>query len=106
MSANQAVWEQAGFEEALLGSASARSVIRSGKVACALVVFLMPAGIIVRSLLSIRTAGFISSNLRLLCSALASRLVGFVHTRPLSQPLLPVSGNSYSDPTSFFHLHG
>jgi len=44
MSAEQAVWEQAGFEEAY-SARERQERLRTGKVACALVVFLMPAGI-------------------------------------------------------------
>ena len=82
MSADQAVWEQAGFEEAY-SARERQERLRSGKVACALVVFLMPAGITL-DLIVYPDRWFYFLQLRLLCSALAGGL-WFVHTRPLSR---------------------
>jgi signal transduction histidine kinase len=80
MSAEQAVWEQAGFEEAY-SARERQERLRTGKVACALVVFLMPAGITL-DLIVYPDRWFYFLQLRLLCSALAGGL-WFVHTRPL-----------------------
>ncbi len=82
MSADQAVWGQAGFEEAY-SARERQERLRSGKVACALVVFLMPAGITL-DLIVYPDRWFYFLQLRLLCSALAGGL-WFVHTRPLGQ---------------------
>ena len=82
MSADQAVWEQAGFEEAY-SARERQERLRSGKVACALVVFLMPAGITL-DLIVYPDRWFYFLQLRLLCSALAGGL-WFVHTRPLGR---------------------
>ena len=69
MRTKEDVWLQKEFQEAFVAN-ERRERIRSGKVACALVVFLMPAGIILdRYVYPERWAVFLL--LRLLCSGLA-----------------------------------
>ncbi|MCM3903787.1 MAG: HAMP domain-containing histidine kinase, partial [Pyrinomonadaceae bacterium] len=82
MSADQAIWRQAGFAEAY-SAWERQERLSSGRVACALVVFLMPAGISLDFFVyPDRWRYFLI--LRLICSALAGAL-WFVHTRPLGQ---------------------
>ena len=72
MRTKEDVWLQKEFQEAFVAN-ERRERIRSGKVACALVVFLMPAGIILdRYVYPERWADFLL--LRLLCSGLAAGL--------------------------------
>ncbi|MGH7927712.1 MAG: sensor histidine kinase, partial [Candidatus Binatia bacterium] len=82
MSAERGIWSQAGFAEAYLAR-ERQERLRSGKVACALVVFLMPAGITL-DLFVYPAQWFYFLQLRLLCSALAGAL-WCVHTRPLGR---------------------
>ena len=82
MSADQTIWGQAGFQEAY-SARERQERLSSGKVACALVVFLMPAGITL-DLIVYPDRWFYFLQLRLLFSALAS-VFWFVHTRPLGQ---------------------
>jgi signal transduction histidine kinase len=82
MSADHAIWGQAGFAEAY-SARERQERLRSGKVACALVVFLMPAGITL-DLFVYPAQWFYFLQLRLLCSALAGAL-WCVHTRSLGQ---------------------
>jgi signal transduction histidine kinase len=82
MSADQAIWDQPGFEDAY-SARERQERIRSGKVACALVVLLMPAGITL-DFYVYPDRWFYFLQLRLLCSALAGAL-WFVHTRPFGQ---------------------
>jgi hypothetical protein len=72
MTADQAIWGQAGFEEAY-SARQRQERLRSGKVACALVVFLMPAGITL-DLFVYPDQWFYFLQLRLLCSVLAGVL--------------------------------
>jgi signal transduction histidine kinase len=72
MNADQTIWTQAGFEEAYRARERLERV-RNGKVACALVVFLMPAGITL-DLFVYPEQWFYFLQLRLLCSALAGGL--------------------------------
>lgn len=72
MRTKEDVWSQKEFQEAFVAN-ERRERIRSGKVACALVVFLMPAGIILdRYVYPERWADFLL--LRLYCSGLAAGL--------------------------------
>jgi signal transduction histidine kinase len=82
MSADQAIWRQPGFEEAY-SARERQERLSSGKVACALVVILMPAGITL-DLFVYPDRWVYFLQLRLLCSALAGAL-WFVHTRPLGR---------------------
>ncbi len=77
MKANEAVWLQTGFKDAFIAD-ERQERVRSGKVACALVVFLMPAGVALDLFVyPERWAYFLQ--LRLLCSVLAGGL-WFLHT--------------------------
>ena len=89
MSADQAIWGQAGFEEAYWAEERLER-LRNGRVACALVVFLMPAGITL-DLFVYPDQWFYFLELRLLCSALAGAL-WFVHTQPWGQRFYRVLG--------------
>src|SRR6266850_5011455 len=72
MRTREDVWLQKEFQEAFVAN-ERRERVRSGKVACALVVFLMPAGFILdRYVYPERWADFLL--LRLLCSGLAAGL--------------------------------
>ena len=82
MSADQTIWSQAGFEEAYRARERLER-LRNGKVACALVVFLMPVGITL-DLFLYPDQWFYFLQLRLLCSALAC-VLWFVHTQPWGQ---------------------
>ncbi len=82
MSADQAIWSQPGFKEAY-ASRERQERLRSSKVGCALVVFLMPAGITL-DLFVYPDRWFYFLQLRLLCSALAG-VLWFVHTRPFGE---------------------
>jgi signal transduction histidine kinase len=82
MSGDRAIWEQTGFAEAY--SASERQErLSSGKVACALVVFLMPAGISL-DLFVYPERWLYFLILRLLCAVLAG-VLWVVHCRPLGE---------------------
>ena len=79
MQTKEDVWLQKEFQEAFVANES-RERIRSGKVACALVVFLMPAGVILdRYVYPDHWANFLL--LRLLCSVLAGGLWALHNTR-------------------------
>ena len=82
MSGDKAIWGQAGFAEAY-STRERQERLSSGKVACALVVFLMPAGISL-DLFVYPDRWLYFLILRLLCAALAGAL-WFVHTRPVGQ---------------------
>ena len=82
MRADQAIWSQAGFQEAY-SARERQERLSSGKVACALVVFLMPAGITL-DLIVYPERWFYFLQLRLLCSALAG-VFWVVHTLPFGQ---------------------
>ncbi|MDH3442849.1 MAG: ATP-binding protein [Deltaproteobacteria bacterium] len=82
MSADQTIWSQPGFKEAF-ATGERQERLRSGKVACALVVFLMPAGITL-DLFVYPDRWVYFLQLRLFSSALAGAL-WFVHTRPFGQ---------------------
>ncbi|HEX2230338.1 MAG TPA: response regulator, partial [Candidatus Binatia bacterium] len=82
MTADQAIWGQAGFEEAY-SARQRQERLRSGKVACALVVFLMPAGITL-DLFVYPDQWFYFLQLRLLCSVLAG-VLWFVYTRSFGE---------------------
>jgi signal transduction histidine kinase len=92
MRTKEDVWLQKEFQEAFVAN-ERRERIRSGKVACALVVFLMPVGIILdRYVYPERWADFLL--LRLLCSGLAGGLwalhntpFGIRHYRFLGIPI-------------------
>ena len=72
MSTKEAVWQQEEFQQAFVAN-ERRERIRSGKVACALVVFLMPAGILLDYFVyPERFTDFLL--LRLFCSVLAGIL--------------------------------
>ena len=72
MATKEAVWQQEEFQQAFVAN-ERRERIRSGKVACALVVFLMPAGILLDYFVyPERFADFLL--LRLFCSVLAAIL--------------------------------
>ncbi|MGB7950501.1 MAG: ATP-binding protein [Candidatus Binatia bacterium] len=72
MPTKEAVWQQEEFQQAFVAN-ERRERIRSGKVACALVVFLMPAGILLDYFVyPERFTDFLL--LRLLCSVLAGVL--------------------------------
>ncbi len=80
MRTKEDVWLQKEFQEAFVAN-ERRERIRSGKVACALVVFLMPVGIILdRYVYPERWADFLL--LRLFCSGLAGGLWA-LHNTPL-----------------------
>jgi signal transduction histidine kinase len=80
MRPNEGAWLQPEFQEAFVAN-ERRERIRSGKVACALVVFLMPAGIALDFYVyPDRWADFLP--LRLLCSVLAVGL-WILHMTPL-----------------------
>jgi signal transduction histidine kinase len=80
MRTNEGAWLQPEFQEAFVAN-ERRERVRSGKVACALVVFLMPAGIVLDLYVyPERWADFLW--LRLLCSVLAAGLWMF-HMTPL-----------------------
>jgi signal transduction histidine kinase len=82
MSADKAIWGQAGFAEAY-SARERQERLNSGKVACALVVFLMPAGITLDFFVyPDRLLYFLV--LRLICAALAG-VLWFVHLRPFGQ---------------------
>ena len=82
MIADQTVWSQPGFKEAY-ASRERQERLGSGKVACALVVFLMPVGITL-DLFVYPDRWLYFLQLRLLSSALAGAL-WYVHTRPLGE---------------------
>jgi signal transduction histidine kinase len=82
MGADQTPWAQPGFAEAY-AARQRQERLRTGKVACALVVFLMPAGITL-DLFVYPERWFYFLQLRLLCSALAGAL-WCVHGRPLGE---------------------
>jgi signal transduction histidine kinase len=92
MRTKEDVWLQKEFQEAFVAN-ERRERIRSGKVACALVVFLMPAGVILdRYVYPDHWANFLL--LRLLCSSLAGGLwtlhntqFGIRHYRFLGIPI-------------------
>jgi signal transduction histidine kinase len=79
MGADQTPWAQPGFAEAY-AARQRQERLRTGKVACALVVFLMPAGITL-DLFVYPERWIYFLQLRLLCSALAGAL-WCVHGRP------------------------
>jgi signal transduction histidine kinase len=99
MSADHTIWEQAGFEEAYRARERLER-LRNGKVACALVFFLMPAGITL-DLFVYPHQWFYFLKLRLLCSALAAAL-WFVHTRPLGQHFYRLLGIPIAILPAFF----
>ena len=75
MRTKEDVWLQKEFQEAFVAN-ERRERIRSGKVACALVVFLMPAGIILdRYVYPERWADFLLFTAALFW--VGSRLMGF-----------------------------
>jgi signal transduction histidine kinase len=82
MSADQAIWTHAGFEEAYRAR-ERQERLRNGKVGCALVFFLMPAGITL-DLSVYPDQWFYFLQLRLISAALAGAL-WIVHTLPLGQ---------------------
>jgi signal transduction histidine kinase len=82
MTAAQAIWTHAGFEEAYRAR-ERQERLRNGKVACALVFFLMPAGITL-DLSVYPDQWFYFLQLRLICSALAGAL-WLVHALPVGQ---------------------
>ena len=82
MSAGQSIWRQAGFAEAYWAR-ERQERLRSGRVACALVVLLMPAGITL-DLWVYPAQWFYFLQLRMFCSALAGAL-WLVHARPLGR---------------------
>src|SRR5918992_333128 len=82
MNADQVIWGQPGFEEAYWAR-ERQERLRNGKVACFLVVFLMPAGITL-DLFVYPNQWFYFLQLRLLCSALAGAL-WFVYTRSFGE---------------------
>jgi signal transduction histidine kinase len=82
MSADKAIWHQPGFAEAY-SARERQERLSSGKVACALVVFLMPAGITLDYFVYPAYV-FYFLILRLICAALAGFL-WFVHTSPVGQ---------------------
>src|SRR5919198_3386188 len=72
MKAKQTIWLQAGFEEAFFAN-ERQERIKSGKIASALVIVLMPAGVILDFFVYPQhVADFLQ--LRLLCSALGTAL--------------------------------
>ncbi len=81
MRADEGTWFQTGFKEAFIAD-ERRERVRSGKVACALVVFLMPAGVAL-DLFVYPERWFYFMQLRLLCSLLAVGL-WFLHTTPFA----------------------
>lgn len=92
MKPREAIWLEAGFKQAFVAN-ERQERIRSGKIACALVIFLMPAGVTLDIFVyPERWAHFLQ--LRLLCSLLAGGLwflhstsFGFRHYRFLGIPI-------------------
>jgi two-component system, sensor histidine kinase PhcS len=77
MRTREAVWLQPGFRDAFIAD-ERQERIRSGKIGCLTVIFLMPAGVVLDLFVyPDRWADFLK--LRLLCSVLAAGLL-FLHT--------------------------
>ncbi len=81
MRASEDIWQQPGFREAFFAN-ERQERLRSGKVACGLVVFLMPAGLTL-DLFVYPHSWVYFFQLRLLCSVLAG-LLWFLHTTPFA----------------------
>jgi signal transduction histidine kinase len=99
MSADKSIWSQTGFAEAYLAR-ERQERISSGKVACALVVLLMPAGITL-DLFVYPDWWLYFLILRLVCAALAGAL-WFVHAHPLGQRYYRILGIPIAILPAFF----
>jgi signal transduction histidine kinase len=99
MSADKAIWSQTGFAEAY-SARERQERISSGKVACALVVLLMPAGITL-DLFVYPEWWLYFLILRLVCAALAGAL-WFVHTQALGERYYRILGIPIAILPAFF----
>ena len=81
MRVSEGIWQQQGFREAFFAN-ERQERLRSGKVACGLVVFLMPAGLTLDLFVYPHSWAYFFQ-LRLLCSVLAG-LLWFLHTTPFA----------------------